>query len=187
MSLEKKETEEMSSLEKKETEEMSGFQKKETEEMSGLQKKGTEEIYFIKAVELELLLAAAGLKSWYGIPIAGTTKNIKKEDIHTILAGLYQKDYISWDDQSSVEIVLKEPVASLTRTLRDATHCLKMELQDEEAPVVMVYTAGDKCLFLEESPWDQKTYRFRNGTKQDLEYFIKDHSGQIKSAKKTKL
>lgn len=146
------------------------------------------EIYFIKAAELELLLAAAGMESWYGMPVAGPAADIKKEDIHALLAGLYQKGYISWESGTlpSREIILQEPAATMVRILRDATECLKLEYE-EEVPVLMVYMEGDRCLYLEESPLDKKTFRFRTRTKKETDCFMQEHSWQIKSVERTRL
>lgn len=146
----------------------------------------SEKIFYIKAIELEFLLAAAGMDSWYGLPVNGLCDSIKKEDVHIILAELYHKGYINWGKPDINEIVLQEPASTMVQILRDADSFLKLEFKEENRPVLMVYLKGDQCLYLGESPLDKKTFRFKIEANSELERFIQTHSEQIKNIERRK-
>lgn len=132
------------------------------------------ESYIIRGEELELLLAGAHMDSWYGIPVTDSPdpKEMTREKINAILAGLYQKEYISWEGD---QVLVLEPVRSLVRIISRAPQCLRVDRKDPEAPVMMVYILKDRAAVLEESLWDDRAYRFQLGDKEDFRAYLESN------------
>ena len=144
------------------------------------------ESYYIEGRELELLLAGVKMKAWYGLSLRpdGGEDSVTREDIHRILAGLYQKGYVSWDDEV---IRMQEPVSDLVRILKEADSCMRIEWNREEEPLLMIYRAGDRFALLEESRINPMSYRFRIWDRETLSRFLRDQAGHIANKKKYNL
>ena len=144
------------------------------------------ESYYIEGRELELLLAGASMKSWFGLSLRaeGEGDSLTQEDIHRILAGLYQKGYVSWDQKV---IRLQKPVSDLVRILKDADSCIKIEWNREEEPLLLIYRDGDRSALLEESRTDSRSYRFRIWDRETLSRFLRDQAGHVAKKKKYNL
>lgn len=144
------------------------------------------ESYFIQADELKLLLAGAGVESWYGIPVSESSpdepEDLHEEDVNRILAGLYQKEYVQWE---SGRVSVLEPAASLVRIIKNGEECQELIFKKESLPTIMVYLHKDQAALLEKSPWDQLAYRFLFMDKKKLEEAIKTNHFQFEEIKKS--
>lgn len=115
------------------------------------------ESYYIKDEELHILLAGIGKKTWYGLAQTGSSDPIEKtEDIHRILAGLYQKEYITWEMD---RVVILEPVYSMLQVLLYAKVCINARIMSERGPLRCHYFYGDQVLFMERSQREQNMLR----------------------------
>ena len=144
------------------------------------------ESYYIEGKELELLLAGVKMKAWYGLSLrpAEGEDPVTREDIHRILAGLYQKGYVSWDENV---IRMQKPVSDLIRIMKDADSCIRIEWNREEEPLLMIYRSGDRSALLEESRVNPMSYRFRIWDRETLSRFLRDQAGHIANKKKYNL
>ena len=140
--------------------------------------KAQHEYYFIDTCELELLMAGALMKEWYGLsPRSDRDRQpLTEEEIHRILAGLYQKGYVTWEGET---IKVKEPVSSLIRILKHAESCMKIVRNRETSPLLLAYRHGTTYALLEESCTDPDAYRFRILGKESMADYMKEEAGHI--------
>lgn len=115
----------------------------------------TYESYYIKDEELHVLLAGSGKRTWYGLAQTESHDQIKKiSDIHTILAGLYQKEYISFEMD---KVVIQEPMYSMIQVLLYAEVCINA--RSDRIPMRCHYIYKDQVLFVERSQREQNMLR----------------------------
>ena len=76
--------------------------------------------YSFRTEELELLLAAAGTKSWYGPEKGLTRKAVSREEVNRLLAGMYRKGIVSFDDG---RLVMADEQKKIAEVIRDAAAC----------------------------------------------------------------
>lgn len=115
----------------------------------------TYESYYIKDEELHILLAGSGKRSWYGLAQTEPHDQIKNiADIHTILAGLYQKEYISFEKD---KVVILEPMYSMIQILLYAKVCINA--RSDRNPMRCHYIYKDQVLFVERSQREQNMLR----------------------------
>lgn len=74
--------------------------------------------YSFRTEELELLLSAAGAKNWYGLPGHSDRQEVSRADINRLLAGMYRKGMVSFDDG---RLVMSEEQKRITEIIRDAS------------------------------------------------------------------
>lgn len=120
-------------------------------------RKMVSETYYIKERELYLLLVGKGIDCWYGIHSNGKEnfENIKtKEDVYRVLAGLYQKEYVNWEDE---QVVLLEPMNMIVQLFQKAERCIELKKQDED--ITLYYICGENIVSLEKSRWDMGSLR----------------------------
>lgn len=109
------------------------------------------ETYYIKEKELFLLLAGKGMEHFYGIAtcsVKGKMSIPNKEQIHELLAGLYQKNYIEWEDQM---VVIKEPINQYVEGIMGASVCMIVEEKEKTKPVSVFYFSKNGIILLESS------------------------------------
>ena len=74
--------------------------------------------YSFRTEELKLLLSAAGTKSWYGLGGDLSGKAVSREEVNRLLAGMYRKGIVSFDDG---KFVMAEEQKKITEVIRDAS------------------------------------------------------------------
>ena len=95
---------------------------------------------YLKEIELNALLCAAGVERWYG-PGSDSTDTLKdREDLHRIMAELYRKGVLDWEDKTAL---ITDPAGSIVRTIRDSAVCILTGTRDNESGLSYVYVAGD--------------------------------------------
>ena len=142
------------------------------------------ESYYIKEDELNVLLAGAGIDSWYGISVSDPAeeegRSMDESGLNRVLADLYQKNYINWEPDG---IRVLEPAASLVTIIKDASGCRELIFDKETVPTILIYINEGRCLSLEESPWDPCMYRFYFMDTKNLDAFIDSCRFQLKEIK----
>ena len=149
---------------------------------------GEYESCYIREEELWLLLAGGGVEQCY-LPAGGFSEDradqtedgaeseevpgqtggsrrsrgpgaMSGEDVYRILAGLYKKSYIEWENGA---VRLQEPALSLAELIRDARWCLQMEMETENPEIPAIkgcYGRAGRRVLLERSPRESETLRF---------------------------
>lgn len=122
---------------------------------------GEYESYFIKEEELYLVLAGAGLTSWYGLTADHRRETdetlVTTEDVNRILASLYQKNFVEW---TGGMVNVLEPLSTLTEIIKRSKWCLQIEMPDSDVPLRGCYSYDDKVVMMEKSRWEQEILRF---------------------------
>lgn len=115
------------------------------------------ESYYIKDEELHVLLAGIGKCTWYGLTDTQTHEPIKNiDDIHRILAGLYQKEYITW---AMDKVVILEPIYSMIQVMLHAKVCMNARIMNNRIPLRCHYFYRDQVLFMERSQRENNMLR----------------------------
>ncbi|MDE6957736.1 MAG: hypothetical protein K2O96_06525 [Lachnospiraceae bacterium] len=115
------------------------------------------ESYYLTDDELYVLLAGNGREKWYGFSQENNPEQIKRvDDIHKILAGLYQKDAIRWKGEKAV---LVEPFLSMVQALVRAKVCVNVKKIQEAHSLRSHYFYDNRVVFLERSQRQEDTLR----------------------------
>ena len=112
------------------------------------------ETLFLTRDELNLLVAAGGIRTWFG-PCFSREKIISsKEEINRIIAGLYSKRFIasSSDPGGNVD----GSIAKAIRIIGDAEICILI-IWDDEGWMSYVYPSGRELVQIEVSRNDIET------------------------------
>lgn len=113
------------------------------------------EIYYLKEMELKLLLAGLGLKEWYGLfsDEAGTGE-VPEGFRNRILADLYQKELIDWKQGS---VAVRQPCAGMLSAMLEKKRCVTIKMPDENLPVRCCYLSADSVVMIQKSQREEKT------------------------------
>lgn len=118
------------------------------------------ERYYIKECELMLLLAGAGVSGFYGIVSDVHKKSDstapEQEEIYRILAGLYQKSYVEWEEKA---VRILEPVNTMICILKDSKHCMIIKF-DTDFEQKCCYFSHDKVVMFEKVHQEKEMLRF---------------------------
>lgn len=120
----------------------------------------THKIYYLKEMELKLLLAGLGAHTWYGF--FSETDRRKQETkleweqrYHQILAGLYQKDVINWKkDQISV----KKPYSDMIFIMLAQKKCVTIEGEEAWYPKQCCYIHPKEVVVTQKSQREEYTW-----------------------------
>ncbi len=117
------------------------------------------ENYYIREEELLIVLAGADVSTWVSITSEDRDSilDVTKEDIYRILANLYKKSYVEWEDES---VLIQEPVNSLVKVLKNAKGCLSIEGEEEKIELRLCYYTDEKIAVLEKSKAEREMLRF---------------------------
>lgn len=132
------------------------------------------ENYYLKAEELEFILAGIGQSDWYGIISenrADCYNQISKEKIYQIVTELYQKSYIEWRGKS---ICFLEPINSLAKIMKNAGLCIQFELQIPEKYKGICYFDEESIVWLEQSHTENDMFRFSLWKEQEFLCYLWD-------------
>ncbi len=111
------------------------------------------ESYYLKEAEWKLLLAGIGITAWYGLDSGGTETEKMKEDVHRILAGLYQKEVIDWENGS---VVIRQPFAAMFDSLRKSRFCITIRRWKSGDPVRCCYIGETDVIVTEKSQREEE-------------------------------
>lgn len=122
---------------------------------------GEYESYFVREEEMNLILAGAGVTKWYGLTSGSRVLREKvmvtKEDVYRILAGLYQKEYIEWENGA---VRFLEPVNTMVVVLKNAKHFIQIESGQQEGFLKGCYFSRGKIVLLEKSILETDMLKF---------------------------
>lgn len=102
--------------------------------------------YFLEA-EWKLLLASAGITRWYGLCSENPGYVPDEAECNRILANLYQKDIIDWEDGG---IAINRPFSKFFSTLRGSRECITIKGKGE-IPVRCCYIGETDVVVTEKS------------------------------------
>lgn len=115
------------------------------------------ESYYLTDYELYVLLAAYGKEKWYGFSQEKQGDWIRSvNDMHEILARLYQKGVIRWKGKKAV---LTEPFLPMIQTLVRARVCVNARKLQERHSLSSHYFYDGQVVFLERSQRQADTLR----------------------------
>lgn len=121
------------------------------------------ESYYIKGDELAFLLAGKKTEKFWGIDLF--KQEVTKEELYRIMADLYKKDYIEWEDNY---VVIKEPWKQIVQILSRATGCLQIQHEDDSK---LFYFKENKIVLTEQSFRDLQTFKVTIFSKEEfIEY-----------------
>lgn len=100
---------------------------------------------YLKEIELNALLVAAGVCRWYGPGSEAPDTLDDREDLHRIMAELYRKGVLDWDGDAAV---ISEPAGTVIRTIRDSKACILTGTHDGESGLTYVYISRDTTVQL---------------------------------------
>ena len=101
--------------------------------------------YSFRTEELELLLAAAGTKSWYGPENSLAGKTVSREEMNRLLAGMYRKGIVSFENG---RLVMAEEQKEIAEVIRDATACASSVCGVKSGVPYIAYFCGGKVVIL---------------------------------------
>ena len=101
--------------------------------------------YSFRMEELELLLAAAGTKSWYGPEKGLAGKAISREEMNRLLAGMYRKGIVAFDDG---RLVMADEQKEIAEVIRDAAACASSVCGVKSGVPYIAYFCGGKVVIL---------------------------------------
>lgn len=133
------------------------------------------ESYYITEKEFYLLLAGKGISRWYGLsmdPRGEITQNAKMEDLHRILASLYQKNLVSWNEGR----VKMEPFAAeMMKILMVSTCCMHLTVEGTGEQIAF-YFQGNMAVMVEISQTDLGSLRVSILSQRDVIEVCQDYS-----------
>lgn len=127
-----------------------------------------DEITILKNNEFMLLLAAAGIDSWYGIDIGEATKLESDREFNKTLAVLYRKNIIDWDNEKAI---LSGPYRHMMSVLKNSAVCVT--IRSETRPG---YVQG--CYFYDE---DVVTVDRRTASSDEIELSLHRYQDWLRS------
>ena len=134
-----------------------------------------DERYYLGEEEFYLLLAGKGVERWYGMSSDQkgiALDGISAKDIYRILAGLYQKGFVSWDGDS----VRLEGIASeMMKILLPSRCCMRLEKPGSGEEIIF-YFNGSRAVMLELSRRENRTFRISILTQSDVLDVLKEES-----------
>ncbi|MBR0308418.1 MAG: hypothetical protein IJH92_05955 [Mogibacterium sp.] len=96
--------------------------------------------------EVRMLLVAAGVERWYGLDLSeGKDDEMDESYLNRILASLYRKQLVDWNDGRAH---IAEPYKPAFRTLRDAGICILIE-NGHSGRVRACYCSGGNVVSVE--------------------------------------
>lgn len=111
------------------------------------------ESYYLKETEWKLLLAGIGITAWFGLDSGKTETEKKEEEIHRILAGLYQKEVIDWENEAAV---IRKPFAAIFDTLQKSRFCITIQRRKAGEPVRCCYIGETDVIVTEKSQREEE-------------------------------
>lgn len=113
------------------------------------------ELFYIKEIELKLLLAGLGASGWYGIfSEKDVAEQELKQNFHQILAELYQKDVINFrEDQVSI----KKPYSDMFAIMLAQKKCVTFQTRNTEYPKRCCYIDQKGVVVTRKSQREEKT------------------------------
>lgn len=107
------------------------------------------ESYYLTDAELMVLLAGGGRTKWYGLAQAERSVQTGTiDDIHVILARLYQNEWITWEENKAV---LLEPIRSIVKVLVQAQVCINVRKNGSRLSLRSHYIHENQVVFVERS------------------------------------
>lgn len=101
--------------------------------------------YSFRTEELELLLSAAGAKNWYGPSGHSDRQEVSRADINRLLAGMYRKGMVSFDDG---RLVMSEEQKEIAEVIRDAAACASSVCGVKSGVPYIAYFCGGKAVII---------------------------------------
>ncbi len=101
------------------------------------------ETYYLKELELKLLLAALGQTQWYGLFSDEDASEVKQETIHAVLAELYQKGVIDWEDE---RIAVNRPYSRMLFAMLERKKCVTIQGPEEETGLCCCYLSAAEVI-----------------------------------------
>lgn len=101
--------------------------------------------YGFRIDELRLLLAAAGAGSWYGPADGSSGKAIRQEDVNRMLADLYRKNIVTFEDG---RLVMADEQKMITETIRDASAVATSYCGVKSGVPYTAYFCGGKAVIM---------------------------------------
>lgn len=101
---------------------------------------GNDIVYtYLKETELNALLNAAGVSSWYGPGFEDRGRLESREDMHRLMTELYRKGALDWEKDTAV---ITGQAGDLVRIIRDSKICILTGEKDDGSGLTYVYIAG---------------------------------------------
>lgn len=110
------------------------------------------ESYYIKQEELKILLAGAGITSWYGL--WGREEACTAARQNRIVTELYRKGFVEFKENS---VLVKKPVSTMLSVLTAGKECIVVTPGNPQYPVRCCYFSGDSVVLMEKSQRERDT------------------------------
>ena len=113
--------------------------------------------YSMDKTEFYVILAALGVREWYGFGVSDAEMPGSCEDINRLLADLYQNEVISFDDE---KLVLNKGYSEAFDVLKSAEKCVCAMGGRENGTTVLSYGSGGHMVMTEQDDTDSALMRF---------------------------
>lgn len=111
------------------------------------------ESYYFKELEWKFLLAGIGITAWYGFGSERNETEKTEIDMHRILADLYQKHIIDWENGS---VVIIQPFSAVFSTLQKSRFCITIRKQKAGESVRCCYVGEKDVIVTEKSQREEE-------------------------------
>lgn len=132
----------------------------------------SEESYYFEDEELYVLLAGFGKSKWYGF---GNHRNEKQtwtiNDIFTVLAKLYQKNVVTWENG---KVVVIEPFNSIMQILSNSAVCITVKKEESITPALDCYFHRGCAVIIERSQRQEKMLKVMYLFSQDICCYLQE-------------
>ena len=133
--------------------------------------KNLAESFYIKDIELFTVLASFGVKKMYGINTDIDIKTISETSQNGIISSLYQKNYLSFEDD---DLVLTKDFSEIVQTLIKADSFLYIRRWQNDIPALLFYLANNSAVCIERSINDDDTLKVNRCGSDWIKDFIKN-------------
>lgn len=112
---------------------------------SGINRDQSNTWYSFQKGELELLLAALGISSWYGIGDTYAAQEIKQADVNRLLADMFGRGIVSFDDG---RLIISEEQKEIAGVIGNARTCIVSVSAVDGGMTCASYCCEDKAAVL---------------------------------------
>lgn len=106
----------------------------------------TYESYYLRDIELQILLAGNGKSRWYGFIQNRKNRDWNIREVYQALIGLYRKGFITWDEE---RIVVAEPIQTIAEIVGEADICVISKVLKKDLPTHSFYIHKKRVVLLE--------------------------------------
>ena len=112
--------------------------------------------YSMNINEFYVILAALGIRKWYGFGVSDEDMPGTCEDVNRLLADLYRNEVISFDD---AKLVLEKGYSEVFDVLKEAGKCILSIGAEGSGKTVISYMSGDQVVMTERDHAGEATIR----------------------------